>query len=256
MPELEKELIAIQNADDANLVFQVFANAGQAYGFNNACFTLMNDHLAQGLGKYHGFATDYPEDWMDYYMERNYLDCDPVIYKAIRGGAAFVWSEAITAQNRDQKLDPKRKASSRILMSEAADAGLVDGVGIPLFTQGGGLSAVGLSTNDEELDIPPETLAEVSLLAGAFHERFLSFFNREQPVHITSREIDVLSWSAEGKTDSEIAQLLGVSVATVRFHWGNIFRKFNAANKVNATAKAIRLNLVSVSLLGVPEIWK
>lgn len=252
MQGLEEDLIAIQTAENADLVFQAFANAGRNYGFNNACFTLMNDHAAQGLSKYHGFATDYPEDWMAYYMERGYLDCDPVVYRALRGSGSFLWSDATTAQSRDENLDPKTKQSSCVLMSEACDAGLADGVGVSLFTRDGGLSAVGLSTNDNALDIPVQTLAEVGLLAGVFHERFLSFFHRDQKVQITAREIDVLSWSAEGKTDSEIGQLLGVSAATVRFHWGNIFRKLNAVNKVNATAKAIRLKLVSVSLLGVP----
>lgn len=254
MPDLEVTISALQTADNAEAVFQIFAEAGQGYGFNNACFTLLDDHTSQGLASYHGFATDYPEDWLLHYRSRDYLGFDPVVYQTRRGSRPFLWSEAVMAQELDQAMVPQDKQASRILMREARDAGLVDGIGVPLFTPEGALSAVGFATNQNETGLPAKALAEVSLLASVFHERFLSFFKNEEVRRITAREIDVLSWSAEGKTDTEIAQLLGVTPATIRFHWGNIFRKLGAANKVNATAKAIRLKLVCVSLLGVPKI--
>lgn len=256
MPNLEENLSAIQKAEDAETVFQMFANAGRGYGFDNACFTLLDDHAREGLSSYHGFATDYPEDWLTYYRSREYFDIDPVIYQASRGSRPFLWSEAVDAQCQDMALLDEDKQASCILMQEASDAGLADGLGVPLFTVEGALSAVGFSTNERDKDLPRQALAEISLLASVFHERYLSFYKNDAAIRITARETDVLSWSAEGKTDSEIALLLGVTPATVRFHWANIFRKLDAVNKVNATAKAIRLKLVSVSLIGVPEVLK
>jgi LuxR family transcriptional regulator, regulator of acetate metabolism len=61
--------------------------------------------------------------------------------------------------------------------------------------------------------------------------------------HLTTREIDVLRLMAEGKTNSDIAQLLFVSQGTVKFHVKNILRKMQASNRADASARFLRLTL-------------
>ena len=78
-----------------------------------------------------------------------------------------------------------------------------------------------------------------------FYERYMSFFARADRVVLTDRESDVLCWSAEGKKDAEIAEILKVTSHAVRFHWRNIFAKLDAQNKVQATVMAIRRKLIA-----------
>ncbi|MGA9267681.1 MAG: helix-turn-helix transcriptional regulator, partial [Rhodomicrobium sp.] len=54
----------------------------------------------------------------------------------------------------------------------------------------------------------------------------------------------ILLWAAEGKSDSVIAEILGVSHATIRFHMNNIFKKLDANERTLATVKAIRQGLI------------
>jgi DNA-binding CsgD family transcriptional regulator len=61
--------------------------------------------------------------------------------------------------------------------------------------------------------------------------------------HLTTREIDVLRLMADGKTNSDIAQLLFVSQGTVKFHVKNILRKTQASNRADASARYLRLTL-------------
>lgn len=54
---------------------------------------------------------------------------------------------------------------------------------------------------------------------------------------LTARERETLSFVAEGKTDWEIAIILGLAEPTVRFHIDNARRKFGAVNRVHAVAR-------------------
>jgi DNA-binding CsgD family transcriptional regulator len=65
--------------------------------------------------------------------------------------------------------------------------------------------------------IPPEALAQLSL---------------------TPREAQVLASVAMGRTDLEIAQLLGISFRTVKKHVEHILAKLGADNRTVATARA------------------
>lgn len=56
---------------------------------------------------------------------------------------------------------------------------------------------------------------------------------------LTIREIEVLKWSAEGKTAGDIAIILSMKERTVHFHVANAVHKMGASNKISAVALAI-----------------
>jgi len=61
---------------------------------------------------------------------------------------------------------------------------------------------------------------------------------------LSEREIEVLSLLASGKTNSEVAGDLFVSVGTVKSHTGNIYRKLGARNRTEALTRARELGLI------------
>jgi DNA-binding CsgD family transcriptional regulator len=73
--------------------------------------------------------------------------------------------------------------------------------------------------------------------------------NLEQ-VRLSAREKEILLWAAEGKSDAVIAEIIGVTHATIRFHMNNIFKKLQANERTLATVKAIRLGLILPSCIG------
>ena len=60
---------------------------------------------------------------------------------------------------------------------------------------------------------------------------------------LSERELEVLSLLATGKTNSEVAGDLFVSVGTIKSHTGNIYRKLGAKNRAEALARARELGL-------------
>ena len=61
---------------------------------------------------------------------------------------------------------------------------------------------------------------------------------------LSDREVEVLSLLASGKTNSEVAGDLFVSVGTVKSHTGNIYRKLGARNRAEALTRARELGLI------------
>ncbi|GAB3353599.1 helix-turn-helix domain-containing protein [Lysobacter tyrosinilyticus] len=61
---------------------------------------------------------------------------------------------------------------------------------------------------------------------------------------LSAREVEVLRWTAEGKTASEISQIVNISERTVNFHINNAMMKLDAANKTAAVVRAVVLGLL------------
>ena len=61
---------------------------------------------------------------------------------------------------------------------------------------------------------------------------------------LSERELEVLSLLASGKTNSEVAGELFVSVGTVKSHTANIYRKLGARNRAGALSRARELGLI------------
>ncbi|MBW8891776.1 MAG: hypothetical protein JF617_06320, partial [Burkholderiales bacterium] len=61
---------------------------------------------------------------------------------------------------------------------------------------------------------------------------------------VTQREREILGWLREGKSNQQIADELGISALTVKNHVQKILRKLNAANRAQAVAQAMSLQLL------------
>lgn len=64
------------------------------------------------------------------------------------------------------------------------------------------------------------------------------------PVKLTDREVEALTWAARGKTSGEIAQIVGLTKATVDAHLDSARAKLGAATRVEAVVKAVTRRLI------------
>lgn len=63
-------------------------------------------------------------------------------------------------------------------------------------------------------------------------------------VRLSTRELTVLRWMKEGKTNWEISKILNVSERTIRFHIEGVFRKLNVNSRTGAVAFAMENGLL------------
>jgi DNA-binding NarL/FixJ family response regulator len=77
-----------------------------------------------------------------------------------------------------------------------------------------------------------------------------TMFHRPAPLsgasraRLTEKELEVLAQLALGRSNREIAQALWISVQTVKFHLGNVYRKLGAATRTEAVRIAHQRALV------------
>ncbi|WP_434526098.1 helix-turn-helix domain-containing protein [Photorhabdus asymbiotica] len=87
----------------------------------------------------------------------------------------------------------------------------------------------------------------LGILANECIKTFNNLKNKEDKIIVptlSTREVEVIRWTCEGKTSAEIANILDISTRTVNFHINNIMEKLVVPNKVAAVAKAIAYNLI------------
>jgi general secretion pathway protein G len=76
----------------------------------------------------------------------------------------------------------------------------------------------------------------------------------ERDAGVTDREVEILRWIREGKSNLEIGMILSISPLTVKNHVQKILRKLNASNRAQAVSKAISIKLLGASSMRKPAL--
>jgi DNA-binding CsgD family transcriptional regulator len=63
---------------------------------------------------------------------------------------------------------------------------------------------------------------------------------------LSSREIEILNWVKEGKSNWDIAEILNLSIKTVEYHVSNVMRKLGAPNRITAVVIALRYRIIQL----------
>jgi DNA-binding CsgD family transcriptional regulator len=235
MKTLQDQVALLGEAQSTEKLFASLVEIMLMNGYDKTSYGCATDCPSIGLKKKHGHASNFSESWLKHYAEFDLSHIDPVHIHLVEKRTPAFWSDC----------EKNASLASRQLMRNAADAGLNGGIIIPLSDINGELSMVSVS-NTEVTDRVEryETLAAINLISSYFYQKYKSLIKKPDPVHLSPREYEILNWAAEGKTDSEIAAITGISAATVRYHWKNIFLKLDVYGRVHAVSKAVQLHLV------------
>ncbi|WP_209349189.1 LuxR family transcriptional regulator [Pontixanthobacter sp. CEM42] len=180
----------------------------------------------------------FPEQWESEYRARLHLS-DPLPNIALNRSSAFRWSDA---GKLAQLSDGEREYLTfidNLKMSEGiavhctgpnARSGFV-GVGLP---------KEGAAENDTDL-------RKVQVAAQLCFQRYCALvgtFGREIP-DLSQRELDVIRWIGEGKSNAVIADILEISKSTVDSYVKRIFAKLDVTDRTTAAVRAVALGLIA-----------
>lgn len=220
-------------------LFALYEKAMAPMGFDRLLFCLMTEHDFINRPAGHGIIGSYPEDWMKYYYEQDYEKIDPVRRDLYSSQGIFAWEDLLKIPNLT-----KRQIT---LLKEGEEAGLRNGIGIPLRGPRGALAGMGAASSSGKLDMDKDTLSFAHLLSQQFYTAFIELEKQESVLPVLSlseREQEILQWCARGKTKWEISEIIKLSEHTVDFHVRGVLKKLQANNITLATLKAVRFGLI------------
>ena len=76
---------------------------------------------------------------------------------------------------------------------------------------------------------------------GGFNPDFSSFEPLQRELQITPREAEVLLWVTQGKSNLDVAAILGMSDKTVKQHLGSVFQKLGVESRNAASLRALEV---------------
>jgi len=224
----------LQQADTPGAIAEKLLGVTSAFGLTALMAgTVPQPGTPTGRQKDHVLLCDWPVEWLERYVARNYVDHDPVVSRMKQLQAPFQWRDA-----SEIKVDH----DGEVVMGDAGEFKLKDGLAFPLVTLDGQIVMVSLG--GEQVEMSGLEFGMISLVATYAIGRAMQLLTAEgrviDHIELTPRERECLKWAAEGKSEWEISQILGISEHTSEKHLLNAKFKLGAVNRVQAVAEAIR----------------
>ncbi|URW75894.1 LuxR family transcriptional regulator [Sphingomonas donggukensis] len=194
----------------------------------------MVQHVDFGGKAARGFRLhNYPDQWQEFFDRRGLGPTDPVHRASHTTLTAFRWHDVgamipLNAQDRE-------------VLALATAQGLGDGITVPAHVPGELLGSTSFASAAND-DIDPQAIP-VAQLAGQFAFESSRRLMAVRPCHasqkLTTRQLECIMYVGRGKTDGEIAQILGLSHNTVVEHLRNARERYNAAARSVLPVRAL-----------------
>ncbi|MBI1180554.1 MAG: hypothetical protein GC201_08345 [Alphaproteobacteria bacterium] len=227
---------AAASRDEALVLFR---QAVGQYGFDRVMYHSTRAMAEGDEDSSSVVLTNYPNEWLGHYASKRWDKFDPVVRYGIVAPRPFCWDALPTQMHMTKQ--------QQHLMGAAGDAGLMDGVGIPLHGPRGESSGVGLASSTGQTD----AARHLSVLNALVHQFHLNYWSFEEPgsaeevaVSLTAREREVLHWCAQGKSNWTIGEIIGISEHGVEFHVRNILKKLDVDSRITAVVRALHMGLI------------
>jgi len=186
-----------------------------------------------GVGKnrrHRFFFVSWPPEWVELYNKSGWFEIDLLPIEARRRIAPFLFSEVL----------PRTLSDRQQAFLEAAWAfGWRDVFAVPIHGPGSlqGLVTMAIGAGNV-LNSTDKAILEV--MGRAIWERCRTSEGFGMPAaerpKLSARELECLQWAAAGKSDADIAALVGIKPPTAHFHIERAKQKLGVKTRVEAVA--------------------
>ena len=221
---------AMDRTEDCVAVRQSFQHFVETLGFSSVWCTSLPvsaEHDADAV-----LMRTHPATWAEDYFARDYPKHDPILREIIHSRRSFDWSAVVKGRRLSRR--------EREVLHHAAECGMLSGIVVPIHEAGGNIGFVSIAGPGPCTDENKRSaLTLVSIFV--YHKlRALAAARTSAAKRLSPREIEVLRWIKEGKSDWQIGRILAISAKTVNYHTENAKRKFGVATRMQAVVTAIQ----------------
>ncbi len=202
-------------------------------------------------GTFVSTAMGWPVEIVAGWTERRMASYCPVMQRCGRVTDSFVWQ----CSADDPHWSKAKLTAEQFAVLDHLGRYVGGATTVPVHRPGGKIGYVSWFLRDaSKLDERHgETYYATYLLSHIFIRRIDEItasnklmFLRNENISLTAREIECLTWAANGKTEEEIGMIIERSHETARFHLRNAVQKLNASNRTHAVALACSRGLITV----------
>jgi DNA-binding CsgD family transcriptional regulator len=233
--DLEKVFDLVQAAVDVGDLQTAIESARDTLGVAHTVYYWVNSK-----GERFGAGT-FTQQWVDRYLEMDYLRIDPAILGGLQRFDPYDWRE----------LDWSSRAA-KAFMRDAVDHGVGNqGITVPMH---GPLGQYALFTVSGECDdatwrnFVEDQKRSLILLAHEFNRKALEFekFGETPAPALSPRELAAMTYLAKGMNRAQAAQEMSISEHTLRVYIEAARHKLGALNTTHAVARALSRGLIVV----------
>ena len=230
----ESQLAQLSYAQKMETAYEISLNLVKNLGFNFCAFSI----TAQTRGIHHHRINlnNYPTEWNTQYEQEHFSEVDPILAHCNHSELPILWQEEVFSK-------------TPMLWQAQKQQGLRYGWSQSVHDQNGFCSILSLARSHCPITTHDlyKNLGYAMFISRHLHRlvaKDLPAPSKPGTVHLSCREIEVLKYSADGKTAGEIAIILSLSESTVQFHIRGAIQKFGANNKMSAVIKAARAGII------------
>ncbi len=239
-PEINyQQLIDVGLSDDFAGFERRLVSTAQALGFPIISGVLMRGRLNDADVQITSLGNT-PEGYLEVAKDLGEARRDPVMARLMEQSVPVVYDQSTYVA-----------ANAGEVWEAQAPYGYKTGIAVKLHLPGDKHFLLGV---DRDEPLPGSSAQLMQMVAGlqllAAHaitaaDRLLSAkITQGSLPKLTRRELDVLSWTSQGKTAWEVSVILGMSEKTVNFHLGNAMRKLEVTSKHQAVLKCVAAGIL------------
>ncbi len=225
----------LRDAPSPQAAFDLYVERMERHGFHHVFAGRLSLAMLTDLTPDPFVYVNASEDFVRHYLREGLYVHDPVFALARRSNRPFRWREAT---------DHATPAQAKTVAAFHA-AGFTHGLAVPVDRVGGvmGIATLGRGS---DFELSPEALIEIEIVTRTFFavcDRLRAASGAEA-ITLSPREMDVLSLVAEGKTNWETGQILGLSEYSIRDHMKTLSRRLQTTNRTHTVVRAMQLGLI------------
>jgi len=176
---------------------------------------------------------NYPDGWAEWFDEQSLGVSDPVHRASNITSVGFAWSrlpDMIALTPRDRKI-----------LELARAQGIGEGFTVPAHVPGEahGSCSFACVAGEPFLEEHLSLLQLVGAFAFEAARRMRQSRSSKAPVQLTDRQREVVMWAASGKSDWEIARILGISKQTVIEHLKHARERYGVGRRTLLAVHAL-----------------
>lgn len=187
--------------------------------------------------------SNFPDEVADNYLGNKYQNVDPVVVNALNEISPFSW---------DENLEINSMWTVKRVFEKVKNYNIVKGHAFVLHDHNNNLAMLIFYFDkfliDEFDSVINNYTDELQGVLIYIHKMLLQVYKKEITIDgslLSSRETEILYWCTIGKTYSEVANILQITVSTVKFHMAKIVKKMGVRNAKHAISLSIELNMIS-----------